>query len=882
MTKELLILSPDVSEINKLTGCGSVWLQWSIVSFIFKFPKPKNENTSSCLDKITTNIPNYVQNINVTTPVANSDHCTVSANLLFRRKKSPCFKRSVWDYKHANFDTFREKLFDVDWDACFDSDNIDVITDLWTDTFLKCAENSIPHKDVTIRPDDVPWYTNSLRALKRKIHRIHKKAKKRPALLPYFRQLRNTYIENLRLAEQAYYQRLEDSVNSTATQKKTSWWQTVKFFLNKNQTTDIPSLCHENQTVTDNEAKAQLLNEFFVSHATVDDSNFHLPPTHNIHCNLLRTIVASETEVQNILESLDVSKANGPDGISARLLREGAPAISKSLAKLFNFSLDSHRFPSQWKRANVVPIFKKGCPSSCNSYRPISLLNIVSKVFEKVVFKHVFNFFRDNAVLSECQSGFIPGDSTVNQLLYLYHHFCEAVDLQKEVRVVFCDITKAFDRVYHPGLLFKLRNAGIEGPLLSWFADYLDHRQQRVVVQGGTSPWSRVRAGVPQGSVLGPLLFLIYINDIVNIVNSPIRLFADDTTLFITVDDPVVAANSLNSDLHEVENWASKWLVLFNPSKTSSMIISKKRVPKDHPNLTFMNTPLHNEQEHKHLGLVLRSDLSWTSHINELVTKGMKMVNIMKYLQFRLSRKALETLYFSFVRPLLEYGSVVWDGCSINDCNQLEKVNLAAARIVTGATVGTNHNLLYQESGFETLAERRSKSKLITFYKILNGDAPRYLKEMLPTSVRQRNRYNVRTGYNLSLIRARTNLFNTSFFPSTVRLWNDLPPATRNAEYLDEFKGKLNHNKPKANPLFYIGSRRASVLQARLRMKCSMLKADLFKNGLIDCPKCACGIANEDDFHYFVECAKFRIERDRLQNAVIPLAPFTVQTLLFG
>ena len=146
------------------------------------------------------------------------------------------------------------------------------------------------------------------------------------------------------------------------------------------------------------------------------------------------------------------------------------------------------------------------------------------------------------------------------------------MDLQKEVRIAFCDITKAFDRVYHPGLLFKLRNAGIDGPLLSWLADYLDNRQQRVVVKGGTSPWSRVKAGVPQGSVLGPLLFLIYINDIVNVVNSSIRLFADDTVLFITVEDPVVAANTLNSDLHEVENWAYKWLVSFNPSKTSSNV----------------------------------------------------------------------------------------------------------------------------------------------------------------------------------------------------------------------------------------------------------------------------------------------------------------------
>ena len=258
------------------------------------------------------------------------------------------------------------------------------------------------------------------------------------------------------------------------------------------------------------------------------------------------------------------------------------------------------------------------------------------------------------------------------------------------------------------------------------------------------------------------------------------------------------------------------------------------------------------------------------------------MVNILKYLQFRLSRKSLESLYFSFIRPVLEYGSVVWDGCTTSDCQELEKVNLAAARVVTGATFGTSHELLYQESGFEKLSERRVKSKLIMFYKIVNGDAPQYLIDLLPTSVGQRNRYNVRSGYNLSLIRARTNLFNSSFFPSVIRLWNDLPPATRDAEFLDEFKSKLNRDKPKVNPLFYIGSRKVAVLHARLRMKCSMLKADLFKNGLIESPGCACGAANEDTFHYLFECQNFRVERDRLQNIVIPLAPFTVQTLLFG
>ena len=167
---------------------------------------------------------------------------------------------------------------------------------------------------------------------------------------------------------------------------------------------------------------------------------------------------------------------------------------------------------------------------------------------------------------------------------------------------------------------------------------------QRVVVRGGQSQWGRVKAGVPQGSVLGPLLFLIYINDIVEIVRSSIRLFADDTTLFIRVDDASVATSSLNTDLQEIEDWSRQWLISFNPAKTTTMTFSKKQKPLKYPDLSFMNETLQNQNEHKHLGLIFRSDLTWSSHIKDLVTRGMKMVNVLKYLQFRFSRKSLEIL----------------------------------------------------------------------------------------------------------------------------------------------------------------------------------------------------------------------------------------------
>ena len=196
----------------------------------------------------------------------------------------------------------------------------------------------------------------------------------------------------------------------------------------------------------------------------------------------------------------------------------------------------------------------------------------MGKVLEKIVHKHLFNFVRDHELLSALQSGFIPGDSTVNQLIDIYNTFCKSLDEGKEVRAVFCDISKAFDRVWHKGLLFKLKSIGVSDSLLLWFSDYLAERKQRVVLPGAASSWKHKKAGVPQGSILGPLLFLIYINDIVEDIHSSIRLFADDTSLYIIVENPLLAANTLNADLTKLHNWASKWLVTFNPSKSESII----------------------------------------------------------------------------------------------------------------------------------------------------------------------------------------------------------------------------------------------------------------------------------------------------------------------
>jgi len=198
----------------------------------------------------------------------------------------------------------------------------------------------------------------------------------------------------------------------------------------------------------------------------------------------------------------------------------------------------------------------------------VSLLPSLSKVMEKVVFSKLYQFLLDTNFLNPMQSGFRPGDSTVNQLVYIVHLIYKALDPGKEVRMVFLDISKAFDRVWHKGLLYKLQLLGIRDPLLQWFRSYLYDRHQRVVNDGYNSEWLQIEAGVPQGSVLGPLLFLIYINDITHSLSNKCLLYADDTSLFRVVDDPVHSALSLNSDLCKISEWSAEWQVTMNSDKT--------------------------------------------------------------------------------------------------------------------------------------------------------------------------------------------------------------------------------------------------------------------------------------------------------------------------
>ena len=385
-----------------------------------------------------------------------------------------------------------------------------------------------------------------------------------------------------------------------------------------------------------------MLNDFFTSVSDIDETGADLPQLIRKSDNTLVDITVTEADVKDVLNNLVINKACGPDMISHKMLKETASTVSYPLQLLFNKSLSACVYPASWKLAKVTPLFKKGDRSLPSNYRPISLISCVGKVMERVVFKYVYNHLHSNNLIYKLQSGFLPGHSTVYQLIDIYNQICKAFDEKKSTCMVFCDISKAFDRVWHSGLVFKLQHYGIEDKVKDWISHYLSHRSQRVIVGQSLSEVRNVNAGVPQGSVLGPLLFLIYVNDIADSLVSTTRLFADDSSLAVSSSDTSVIESTLNNDLKKISSWAKQWLVKFNPLKTEVMFFTLSN--QIQPNIMFDGTLLNFVEHHKHLGLWLTDNGSWHEHISQMIKSASKLLRSMRLLKYKLGRKTLNQI----------------------------------------------------------------------------------------------------------------------------------------------------------------------------------------------------------------------------------------------
>ena len=270
----------------------------------------------------------------------------------------------------------------------------------------------------------------------------------------------------------------------------------------------------------------------------------------------------------------------------------------------------------------------------------------------------MYNHLHSNNLLFKYQSGFRPGHSTTFQLIDIFHHICQSFDEKQYSCMIFCDISKAFDKVWHRGLLFKLRQNGIKGKLLAWISNYLSSRKQRVKIHSATSSLLSVNAGVPQGSALGPLLFLVYVNDIAENLLNLVRLFADDSSLCFSATNLKDVEGVINHDLSLISEWAKRWLVDFNPIKTVAMLFSLRPIDAL-PLLNFNNSIIDFVESHKQLGITFSCNGQWHTLIETIQKGAYRILCIMRKLKYSFSRQALNQMYVSYVRPLLEYSSIV-------------------------------------------------------------------------------------------------------------------------------------------------------------------------------------------------------------------------------
>jgi len=450
--------------------------------------------------------------------------------------------------------------------------------------------------------------------------------------------------------------------------------------------------------------KCNLFNTHFASVSTLPDEklrNVNLPNFSFITDQRLQPLVAERFDVYSVLSYLNPAKCKGFKNLPNCLLKSCSQSLVTPLSLLFNFTLASEQFPLQWKTASILPFHKKGSHYDVTNHWPIALLPSLSKVFEKLVHKHLYSYLESNGLLNHRNSGFRKNHSTLTSLLKTTHDIYLAHDHNLSSHIVFLDISKAFDRVVHTNLLLKLKQIGIVGSLLNLITSYLENRSQVVRSNGSTSAICYTNCGVPHGSVRGPLLFLIYINDISDNIQSSMSLFADDTTLYFSSKFPSHLHLVLSEDLLTLGKWSDTWNVRFNAQKTKVLTISSNR--GEHLPRIFENMQLQEVGNHKHLGLLFHNSLSWHPHIISLHQRAMRHVNRLRSVSNLVHRFSLFSIYNSFILTIFDYGSVVYDISSQSDALLLDSAQTTAAKIITRYVKATANDTVLNDISFVKL-----------------------------------------------------------------------------------------------------------------------------------------------------------------------------------
>ena len=652
----------------------------------------------------------------------------------------------------------------------------------WYTSVMTSVKALVPTR--TLKPSrDPPWFDGEARHALNRRNTARRLAKRtnRDADWAHFRSLRNATKMLLRSKQKDYIDSLDELCR---TNPKRFW----SYFKNKTGSSSLPSeITYGEESSSDPAMKATLMNSYFGS---VFQTSPDAPPDHAYGPTPLpiSTPSFSVDEVISILKRTNISSAQPPNDIPSQVLKHCAHALAPSLAILFNVSIARSVVPSPWKVANVVPIFKKGDKHNVCNYRPISLLPIASKCMERCVFEKLYSHVQ--SALHPLQHGFVKGRSCTSQLLLVYHDIGRILDRGGQVDIIYLDFSKAFDCVPHNLLLYKLRmQFGISNELLDWILSYLTSRSQRVLIDGKMSDFIPVTSGVPQGSILGPLLFLLYINDMPTVSNSPTALFADDSKCFRPVSS-TADCDVLQNDLDNFYAWSQTWRMSFNSSKCEVMSFSRSRNPTLF-NYQMNNVDLKRVNVFTDLGISIDFKLGYSNHVDRIASKASRVCGMVKRaVGFRAPTKVKLTLFNSYARPILETSSQVWSPHYKRSILKIESVQRSMSKFILNDFI-SSYSVRCRELNILPLCYRREIADLIFAFKILYDLMNVDFNNALHFQSAPNRNLRSFDSFLIESNRTDTETFLASYFNRTPRLWNILPHNIRSTPSLHIFKEQI-------------------------------------------------------------------------------------------
>ena len=580
------------------------------------------------LDLCFTSHSNTIQNF-YTIPGL-SDHLTVVVDIAPCSYHTKQLTRKVYLYKKADWEAVREHLHSIS-ETYFllnstPARSVDENWQLIQQECLKRIDSHVPYKKSS-NHFHLPWMSVSLKRQIKKKQRVYNRAKlfQRDSDWREYKNLQREVKQSLRNAHHQYIANIINPLDSSVNKKP--FWHYIKS--RRQDRSGVGTLkSSDGRPITTPSEKAHLLNHQFKSVFTIDSNEPHIINRNNTETDqTIQDIEISISGVYNLLSKSDIHKSQGPDNIHPHFLKETASELAPMLTHLFQQSLDSGVLPNDWKKAYVTPIYEKGDKTNPANYRPISLTSVVCKVMEHILASHIMQYLDTNNILLDTQFGFRSKHSCETQLLLTTTDLAKAIDKNLQTDVGILDFSKAFDKVSHNRLLHKLKHYGINGNILHWIKSFLHGRTQQVVVEGSYSSPCPVTSGVPQGSVLGPILFLIYINDISNNIHSQLRLFADDCLVYRTIQssgDHLI----LQDDFNTLTSWAKANNMEFNITKCKIIQVTTLH-NKSSFTYTMNGTPLQPVDHHLYLGVYIHHKLSWQPQVDYICNKANRILGFL-------------------------------------------------------------------------------------------------------------------------------------------------------------------------------------------------------------------------------------------------------------